>query len=211
MLHVFLVDDHQVLRDGLKALINGHSGMRVIGEAADGVSAIAGIEQAQPDVVVMDISMPNQGGAEATRTIKARWPEVRVLALTAHEDAAHARCLLEAGASGYVLKRTAAADLVRAIELVAEQGVYLDPAIAGQLVSSARTRGEGDLVGVVELSEREREVMRRIAEGHTMKAIAARLEISVRTLETYKARAMEKLGLKSRADIIRYAVRTGWL
>jgi DNA-binding NarL/FixJ family response regulator len=159
----------------------------------------------------MDISMPHQAGPAATKIIKARWPDVRVLALTAHEDVAHARCMLDAGASGYVLKRTAAADLVRAIELVAKRGVYLDPAIAGQLVSSVRTRGEGELVGVVELSERESEVMRLIAEGHTMKAIAASLEVSVRTLETYKARAMEKLGLKNRADIVRYAVRRGWL
>lgn len=210
-LQIFLVDDHQLLRDGLKALINGHEAMTIVGEASDGVSAVDGVQTSRPDVVVMDISMPKLGGAAATRKIKARCPQTHVIALTAHEDSAYAHCLLAAGASGYVLKRTAAADLVHAIQVVANSGIYLDPAIAGQLVSTARTRANCNVDAAVELSDREAEVVRLIAEGHTMKAIAATLEISVRTLETYKARAMEKLSLENRADIVRYAIRKGWL
>jgi DNA-binding NarL/FixJ family response regulator len=215
-LRVFLVDDHQLLRDGLKALIDAQQDMSVVGEAADGLAAVEGVLTARPDVVVMDISMPNLGGAEATEQIKARCPNVRVLALTAHEDPGYAQRLLKAGAAGYVLKRTAAADLVRAIHAVAANGIYLDPAMAGQMLDGplarSNRRAESHLVSAsAELSEREAEVMRLTAEGHTMKAIAATLQLSVRTLETYKTRAMDKLALRNRADVVRYALSRGWL
>jgi DNA-binding NarL/FixJ family response regulator len=212
-LRVFLVDDHPVLREGLKALINSQQDMSVVGEAGDGQVALERIPMVNPDVVVMDISMPNVGGAVATEQVRARCPEVRVLALTAHEDAAYAQSLLSAGASGYVLKRTAAADLVRAIQAVAANESYVDPIVAGQMlkIGAARKsqRATWSLGG--ELSEREMEVMRMTAQGHTMKTIATELQVSVRTLETYKTRAMDKLALRNRADVVRYALSRGWL
>jgi DNA-binding NarL/FixJ family response regulator len=212
-LRVFLVDDHPVLREGLKALINVQRDMSVVGEAADGCDALEGVLSTRPDVVVMDISMPNLGGAAATEQIKARCPNVHVLALTAHEDAAYAQRLLDAGAAGYVLKRTAAADLVRAIQAVAADGVYVDPSVAGQILNTGleRSNRRAGAASGAELSERETEVMRMTAEGHTMKAIATELHVSVRTLETYKTRAMDKLALRNRADVVRYALSRGWL
>jgi DNA-binding NarL/FixJ family response regulator len=187
--------------------------MLVVGEAADGQDALQGVLMAQPDVVVMDISMPTLGGAAATEQIKVHCPNVHVLALTAHEDAAYAQRLLNAGASGFVLKRTAAADLVRAIQAVAANGIYVDPVVAGQMLSAGLERSSRRAAAGsgAELSERETEVMRMTAEGHTMKAIATELRVSVRTLETYKTRAMDKLALRNRADVVRYALSRGWL
>jgi DNA-binding NarL/FixJ family response regulator len=211
-LNVFLVEDHNVVREGLRALINAQAHMRVVGEAADGASAIESVIELRPDVVIMDLSMPGVGGAEATSEIKRRMPEVVVLALTAHEDSDYVAQMLQAGASGYVLKRAAAAELTRAIEAVAAHGVYLDPKIAEVAISLPlrRTGGVGKQPGSL-LSEREAEVVRMIAQGFAMKVIAAKLELSPRTLETYKARAMNKLGLRNRADIVRYAVEQDWL
>jgi DNA-binding NarL/FixJ family response regulator len=202
-IRVFLVDDHPIVRSGLRALVDAEPDMKVIGEAADGLTALEAVAAAQPDVVVMDLSLPKLGGAEATERLKAENPAIRVLALTAHEERGYVQLLLKAGASGYVLKRTAADDLVRAIRAIAGGGIYLDPAVAGHLVAPVAGSGQ--------LSERESEVLRLIAEGHAMKEIASQLEISTRTLETYRARAMEKLALKTRADVVRYALQRGWL
>jgi DNA-binding NarL/FixJ family response regulator len=207
-LRVFLADDHAVVRKGLESLVNGAAGMSVCGEAADGLSACEQIERLLPDVAVMDVSMPVLGGAEATARLKRSCPQVKVLALTVHEDRGYLHRLLEAGAAGYVLKRAAAEDLIRAIRAVAAGGTYLDPAIAGKVVGGfVRPRpAEGG-----ELSEREIEVVRLTAAGHSNKEIAAQLELSVKTVESYKARSLEKLGLHSRADLVRYALQRGWL
>lgn len=211
-LNVFLVEDHNIVREGLKALIDAQSHMRVVGEAADGAQAIESVMQVKPDVVLMDVSMPGLGGADATREIKRRAPEVFVLALTAHENSDYVAQMLEAGASGYVLKRAAAADLTRAIEAVAAHGLYLDPTIAKTAISLSQARGSGvQREAAGPLSEREANVVRMIAQGFSMKVIATRLEISPRTLETYKTRAMNKLGLRNRADIVRYALDQHWL
>lgn len=212
-LKVFLADDHAVVREGLKMLVNAQSDMKVIGEASDGEAACARPRDCGPDVIVMDISMPLLNGAEATRRVKASCPDVKVLALSVHEDKSYLRELLEAGASGYVLKRAAAEDLIKAIRIVAGGGVYLDPQMAGTLVSSF-VRSRPPLRGQIEgadLSEREAEVVRLIAQGHSNKEIAAQLSLSVKTVETYKARSMSKLGLSSRADLVRYALEQGWL
>jgi DNA-binding NarL/FixJ family response regulator len=163
-----------------------------------------------PDVVLMDVSMPNLGGAEATQRLLKSNPTLRILALSAHEEATFARLLLDAGAAGYALKRSACDELVRAVRIVAAGGTYVDPSIAGALVSGQRRHTPG-LVPTVNLSEREVEVIRLVAQGHTSKEMANNLGLSPRTLETYKARAMSKLNLRSRADLIRYALRTGWL
>jgi DNA-binding NarL/FixJ family response regulator len=210
IVRVFLVDDHPILRSGLKALVDSQRDMSVVGEAADGLAALAAVATARPDVVVMDLAMPKLGGAEATERLRAALPDVKVLALTAYEERGYVQLLMAAGASGYVLKRAAADELVRAIRAIAAGGIYLDPSVAAQVVGR---NGHPSLTEprVAQLSEREAEVLRMIAEGHAMKEIASKLEISTRTLETYRARAMDKLALKTRADIVQYALHRGWL
>ena len=211
-LRVFLADDHAVVREGLKALVNAQAGMEVSGEAGDGRTACQQVQKLQPDVVVMDVSMPEMSGAQATEELKRTCPHVKVLALTVHEDKGYLRQLLEAGASGYVLKRAAAEELIHAIRTVAAGGVYLDPALAGKVVSGfVQTSAGQAAAGGAELSEREVEVVSLIAAGHSNKEIALRLDLSVKTVETYKARSLEKLGLHSRADLVRYALQRGWL
>ena len=208
-LRVLLADDHAVVREGLKALIQAEPGLNLIGEAGEGETAIREAVRLKPDVVVMDVSMPGINGAEATERIKKQMPEIRVVALTAHEDTSYAKQLLEVGASGFVLKRAAAHVLIDAIRTVAEGKVYIDPAVGARMVQGyLRTVGGG---ARTELSERENAVLRLIAQGYSNKEIAAKLELSVKTVETYKARSMEKLKLDSRVDIIRYAMGQGWL
>lgn len=209
-LRIVLADDHEVVRSGLRALVDATSGMEVVGEARDGAEACRRALELRPDVVVMDVSMPVLDGAEATERIRRDCPGVRVLALTMHEDRGHLTRLLQAGASGYLPKRAAADELVRAIQVVAGGGTYVDPQLAGTLLGGAAepARGHGD---GQRLSEREEDVLRRIAWGASNKEIAAELRISVKTVETYKARIADKLGLKTRTDIVRYAVRQGWM
>jgi len=211
-LRVFLVDDHAVVREGLKALVNAQAGLTVVGEAADGLSACEQVPRVRPDVVVMDVSMPGLTGSQATERLRQECPLVRVLALTVHEDKGYIRQLLAAGAAGYVLKRSAPEDLIHAIRVVAGGGVYLDPSMAGKVVGGfvRRPPAEAGPRGG-ELSDREAEVARLTAAGHSNKEIAGRLDLSVKTVETYRARALEKLGLQGRADLVRYAVQQGWL
>jgi DNA-binding NarL/FixJ family response regulator len=210
-LRVFLADDHAVVREGLKALVNAHPGRAVVGEAADGRAACELVERLRPDVAVLDLSMPEMAGSRAAERIRQTCPGVRVLALTVHEDRGYLRELLAAGAAGYVLKRSAAEELVRAIGVVAGGGVYLDPALAGKVVGGfVRRPGGGAPAGEV-LSDREAAVVRLTACGHGNKEIAARLAVGTKTVETYKARALEKLGLHTRADLVRYAAGRGWL
>jgi DNA-binding NarL/FixJ family response regulator len=211
-LRVLLVDDHAVVREGLKALVNAQSDMEVCGEAGDGRTACERAKELLPDVVVMDVSMPQMSGAQATMRLKQECPQVKVLALSVHEDRGYLRQLLEAGASGYVLKRAAAEELIRAVRTVAAGGVYLDPSLAGKVVGGfvRKPSGKGAPASN-ELSDREEEVVRLTAAGHSNKEIAGRLELSVKTVETYKARSLEKLGLRSRADLVRYALGRGWL
>jgi DNA-binding NarL/FixJ family response regulator len=208
ILRVFLADDHAVLRGGLKAVIETQQDMCVVGEAADGEVTVRAVRELQPDVVVMDVSMPKLNGAEATARIVHDCPATRVVVLTAHEDRAHLQLLLSAGAVGYVPKRAAVEDLVRAIRAVAAGSVYLDATLANH---DAAPSEDADMAAVPSLSERESEVMRLIAAGHAMKEIASTLDLSVRTVETYKVRAMEKLKFKSRTDIVQYAMQRGWL
>ena len=210
-LRIVLADDHAVVREGLKALINAHAGMEVVGEAADGRTACELVERVRPDVAVLDVSMPKMSGGQATERIRQSCPEVKVLALTVHEDRGYLRRLLAAGAAGYVLKRSAAEELIRAIQVVAGGGVYLDPSLAGKVVGGFVHRSGGEAAAGEELSDREAAVVRLTACGHGNKEIAAQLDISIKTVETYKARALEKLGLHSRADLVRYAVERGWL
>lgn len=212
-LRVFLADDHAVVREGLKSLINAQPGMAVVGEAADGLAACEQVPDLRPDVVVMDVSMPGLTGTQATERLRRECPAVKVLALTVHEDKGYLRQLLAAGAVGYVLKRAAAVELVHAIRVVAGGGVYLDPSLAGKVVGGfvRRPGGGGAPADASELSDREAAVVRLTAAGYGAKEIAAQLDLSAKTVETYKARALEKLGLESRADVVRYALERGWL
>lgn len=209
---IFLADDHAFLREGLRDLINRQPDMEVVGEADNGRLAYRQIKTLKPDVVVMDVSMPDIKGTDATLLIKREFPEVKVLALTAHEDTGYLRQMLQAGASGYVVKRVASDDLIQAIRIVAAGGVYIDPTQAGKIVKGYiyKSTPKGATDGS-ELSERERDVLRRMAWGYSNKEIAQQLGISVKTVETYKTRMMEKLELKNRVDIVRYAVRQGWM
>jgi DNA-binding NarL/FixJ family response regulator len=200
-----------VVREGLKALVNGQPDMEVVGEAADGNVACRLADELRPDVVVMDVSMPGLGGASATERIRRDCPKVRVLALTVHEVEGYLRQLLEAGASGYILKRAAADELVHAIREVAAGRVCVDSQLAGQVVARlVRPTGQSAATGG-ELTEREAEVVKLLARGHINREIAEQLNLSVKTIEVHKARALEKLGLRSRADLVHYAVRRGWV
>lgn len=184
-------------------LVDAQPDMAVVGEAGDGELGVAAVLALRPDVVLLDLAMPRLGGLEALPRMRAAHPAARILALTAHARTGTASKLLEAGVAGVMSKETAADDLVRAVRLVAEGGIYVDARTAGEEPAAPTGRG-------VELSGREAEVLRLIAEGHALKDIAARLSVSTRTLETYRARGMEKLGLTSRAELVRHAVRCGW-
>ena len=211
-LRIFLADDHAVLRDGLKALVDAQPDMEVVGEADNGRTAWQKAKELLPDVVVMDVSMPEMTGAQATKRLKKSCPDVKVLALTAYEDKGYLRHLLEAGASGFLLKRAASEELIHAIRVVATCGAYIDPTLTGKVLSSfMRQLLSRDPLERGDLSDRETEVLKQIAWGYSNKEIAMRLDISVKTVETYKVRLTEKLELKSRSEIVRYAVRQGWL
>jgi DNA-binding NarL/FixJ family response regulator len=211
-LRIFLADDHAVVREGVKSLINAQPDMEVIGEAADGRTAWEKAKDCQPDIVIMDLSMPQLNGAQATERLKQACPRVKVLALSVHEEKSYVHQLFQAGASGYVLKLATAAELIHAIRIVATGGVYLDPAVARKIVANYMHKPSlGEALQRSQLSERETEVLCLIAKGYTNKEIAARLDLSVKTVETYKTRLLKKLDLRSRADIVRYALRQGWL
>jgi two-component system, NarL family, response regulator NreC len=206
-LRILIADDHAMLREGLTLLINAQPDMEVVAQAGSGREACQLAEKTTPDVAVLDVSMPHMGGAEAAREILARCSETRVLALTRHSDEGYVRNLLAAGATGYVLKQSAADTLVQAIRTVAQGGTYLEPSLAGGIVE----RAIGGRSSADALSDREQEVLRGIAWGRSNKEIAAELGLSVKTVESYKATATHKLALRTRTQIIRYALARGWL
>jgi len=211
-LRILLVDDHALMREGLAVLINSHPSMEVVGNAADGREAVAQAALTAPDLVLMDVSMPVLDGIEATRLLKRELPALKVLALTAYDNHVYLKQLLAAGASGYVLKRTAAKFLIDAIEAVASGGNYLEPGMpaAPEHDSGAGHALRGEIRRAT-LTEREQEVLTLVAKGHTNKEISAHLGISVKTVEVHKSNIMSKLGLKNRADVVRYALTLGWL
>jgi len=211
-LRIFLTEDHQMVRDGLRAIIREQADMEIIGEASDGQEAIDKAPKLKPDVILMDVSMPGTNGIQATQILTKSIPGTRILALTAHEDVENMRQMLRAGAAGYVLKRAAAAELIQAIRTVVSGGLYLDAALGSALFQEeSRALNEKEVSGEGNLSSREAEVLSLIARGYPNKEIGSKLGISVKTVETYKARMMEKLGLRSRTDIVRYALQHGLL
>lgn len=211
-LRILIADDHAILREGLAVLINGQADMAVAAQASNGREAVEIAKRGGVDIAVLDISMPDLNGAEAAERIRECCPDVRVLALTRHTDQAYLRRLLQAGASGYVLKKSAADTLINAIRTVAEGGTYVEPGLAGALLQ----RAFGNVAArpgprAEPLSGREEEVLRSIAWGRSNKEIAGELGLSIKTVESYKAAAIDKLHLRTRADIVRYAVSRGWL
>jgi len=206
---VFLVDDHAVLRQGLRLLIDAQPGLEVVGETEWGRETADAIERAGgADVVVLDISLPDTTGPRVAAALRERLPSVKIVALTRHGEKAYIQQMLQNGAAGYVLKQTAGDVLVSAIRTVAAGGTFLDPAVAGKMFESGATI-RGNRAG--ELTSREHEVLTMVAYGHTNKEIAETLGITVKTVETHKANGMQKLGIASRADLVRFALEQGWL
>lgn len=211
-IQILLADDHGIVRAGLRALLETQPDIRVVAEAADGPSAVALTKKHQPTLVVTDLSMPG-GGLETIREITALGLPTRVLVLTVHAEERYLLPVLEAGGSGYVRKASAHTDLLQAIRTVARGEVFLDPAATKTLLRGylgrVRSGEETDLIEV--LSERERDVVRLTAEGHTAQQAADIMALSPKTVETYRHRAMQKLGLTNRAELVRYALRAGLL
>ncbi len=200
-----------MLLAGVQTVLNRDPEVEIVGEAQDGETALRMALELKPDVLVLDLSMPGLNGVEVTRQLRAQGSTCKVVVLTIHEDRAYLRKLIEVGAVGYVLKRSVAEDLLRAIHAVASGGMYLDPLIAAHAFDTAPDRPPEDPTAGADLSEREVEVLRLTSVGHSNKAIANILKISVRSVETYKARAMDKLGFDNRVDLVGYAIEKGWL
>lgn len=205
---ILLVDDHQIVRQGLKGLLHQHDDMRVVGEAGDGRTAVKAVRELKPQVVVMDISMPELNGIDATRQLLAESPTTKVLALSAHGERRLVTEALKAGASGYLLKDAAVEELVTAIHGIMAGETYLSPRIANVLVDEY-LQGKVEVGNGKRLSTREREVLQLMAEGKATKEVAAALGVSVKTAETHRRSIMEKLNLYSVAELTKYAIREG--
>jgi DNA-binding NarL/FixJ family response regulator len=206
---VVLADDHQIVRDGLRVILE-QAGMSVVGEAADGLAACSAVARLRPDVVVLDMAMPGMNGVEAAKHIVTEHPNVKIIALSMHSDERRVLAILSAGASGYVLKKGSGMELVKAIEAAIAGHTYLSPEVAGTVVGSLRDRPEGRASEAAgQLTTREREVLQLLAEGSTSKEIAAKLNIAVTTVETYRRQIMDKLEIRSIAELTKYAIREG--
>ena len=209
-LRIMLADDHETVREGLKMIVNAQDDMEVVGFAGDGREAVTKAQELLPDVLVMDISMPKLNGLKATQKIKEVCPQVKVLTLSRHADDGYIRELLGAGACAYVLKQSAPSELIHAIRAVAAGGKYIDPKLAAKVMDNYSDRG-ARREAKANLTDRESEVLRLIALGYSNKEIAARVSLSVKTVEVHKANAMRKLNITSRIDLVRYAIFQGWL
>ena len=207
---VLLVDDHDVVRSGFRSLLQKQSGIKVVGEASDGREAVRLAKALRPDVIVMDVAMPGLNGVDATRHITLDRPETRILALSMHPGRRVVTNMLRAGASGYLLKTCALEELIRAVRAVASGHTYLSPDIAGTVVKDYVQHAAIEMDGQSTiLSDREREVLQLVAEGLTTKAIAARLNVTIKTIEAHRHNIMGKLNLRSVAELTKYAIREG--
>lgn len=210
MIRILIVDDHAILRAGIRALLQFHNDLEVVGEAADGAGALRQVQSLKPDVVLMDIGLPGMDGLAATREIVSAHPKVRVLILTQHENREYVRPALKMGAAGYILKRAPDDSLIRAIRTVHDGGTYLDPGVSDVLMDDFRRQpGAAAADPYDALSEREREVLVLLAQGRTYQEVAEVLFISVKTVDFHRANLMRKLGLDNRADLTRFAIQRG--
>lgn len=209
-IRLLLVDDHAIVRSGLRMLLQAEEDMEIIGESATGEESVRAVLDLQPDVVIMDVAMPDMTGIEATRRIKAASPDIIVLALTMYEDEAYFFQMLAAGASGYVPKRAAADDLVSAIRVVSQGNVFLYPSVARLLVSDFLQRKDSEAsTAKPVLTPREQEVLTLIADGYTNREIAEALVISVKTVDRHRENIMNKLNLHNRVVLVKYAIEKG--
>jgi two-component system response regulator NreC len=211
-IRILLVDDHAMFRAGIKALLEAESRLSVVGEASTGDQAVDEVRSLKPDVVVMDLSMPGSNGLEATRRIAALGLDTRVLVLTVHAEEEYLVPVVEAGASGYLTKTSADTDLVEAIKVVARGEVFLPPRATRLLLQQYRaSESDPDTAGLHDLSSREQEVLALTAEGFSSREIGGKLFISPKTVDTYRSRIMDKLGLNHRSELVRFALRVGLL
>jgi len=209
-IRILLVDDHMMMREGLRALLTAQADLEVVGEAADGRSAVALAKTLSPHVAVMDIGMPDMNGIEATRRIVSENSRVRVIALSTYSDKRYVLQMLDAGASGYVLKTSAHDEIVRAVRAAHAGKTYLSPDVAGLVVEhSRREKDGGEVTAYSTLGAREREVLQLVAEGMTSAETAHRMQISIKTVETHRRNIANKLGLHSTAELTKYAIREG--
>lgn len=210
-IRVLIADDHGLMREGVRALLRPHEDIEVVGEAADGDEAVREVRRLVPDLVLMDVAMPGLGGLEATLAIRKEKPEVKILVLTQYDDREYVARFLKAGVAGYVLKKAAASELVSAIRAAHRGGLVLDPEVARDLVAetgrAADASGLGDPYET--LTDREKQVLKLVAEGHANKEIAETLGISVKTAMAHREHLMEKLGVHSRTELIKFALRRG--
>ena len=210
-IRVLIVDDHAVVRAGIRLLLDSQPDMKVVGEAQDGQESLVQVRKLKPDVVLMDITMPGMGGVEATQAIKKAYPQVQILALTMHEDTAHFFRMLQAGASGYVVKGADPSELLSAIRVVFQNKAYLFPSLARKLVDDYLERLEvgEEKDSCARLTAREREVLKLIGEGYTSREIAEMLFLSINTIERHRTNLMDKLGMHNKSQLIRFAIRKG--
>jgi DNA-binding NarL/FixJ family response regulator len=205
MIRVVIADDHQILREGLKQLLQAAGDLEVVGEAGDGFEVLDRVRREEFDVLLLDMSMPGKSGVELIKQVKAEKPKLRILVLSMHEEHQYAVRAIRAGASGYLTKESAASQLGAAIRTVAAGGAYITPEVAERLAQDAMPHADGPLHAT--LSDREFEVFHMLVDGMSVNEIAARLHLSAKTISTHKARLMEKLGVDSTADLVHYAVR----
>ena len=213
-IRVMIVDDHAILRAGLRMLVNAQADMEVVAEAPDGQKAVQEAREAKPDVTLLDLTMPRVGGMKALQEIARNCRETKVVILTMHDDPAYLRSALAAGASGYLLKRAVDAELIAAIRAVHHGGIFVDPRLASVLVQDVlakKGKNSRPTQPVNILSDRELQVLRLVARGYSSAQIAKQIFVSVKTVETYRSRFAEKLGLRTRSDVIRFAVQMGLL
>ena len=209
-IRVMIADDHAILRAGLRMLVNVQADMEVVSEAPDGEKALQTARETKPDVVLLDLTMPRVGGMKALQEMARDCRETRVLVLTMHDDPAYLRSALAAGAAGYLLKRAVDAELIAAIRAVHRGGIFVDPRLANVLVQDVLAKGKtkaGSTRPVNILSQRELQVLTLVARGYTSAEIAKQIFVGVKTIETYRSRLAEKLGLRTRRDVIRFAVQ----
>ncbi len=210
-IRILIADDHGVLRAGLRVLLNAEPDMQVVGEATAGHETLRLANELRPDVVLLDLSMPDLGGIEVTRRIKAALPETRVLILTVHEDERLLREAIQAGAAGYIVKRAVETELINAVRVVWRGDLYVHPAMTRALLKGLVPSSPADERPIESLTPRDTEVLRLIAQGYTNREIADLLSLSVRTVESHRANIMDKLGLRGRAELVRYAREHGLL